>query len=78
MVYRDSHWDGSARDANFADISWDLLLDDSDAVPIELLRSAAPTVPWNHLQGSGVRVSPPDDDALEVALREVKEEIGGR
>ncbi|RKS77943.1 hypothetical protein CLV35_1648 [Motilibacter peucedani] len=64
-IYRDAHWDGSPRDANYADILWDVLLDDADVISLEEVRAVAPSVPWNHLQGSGVRVRPPDDVALE-------------
>ena len=50
------HWDGSGRPANYADVSWDIVLDYEDRLPLEVLTAEVPEMKWNHLQGSGIAV----------------------
>lgn len=65
-IYQDLHWDGSGRDANYARVNWDLVLDDGDLIPLEQVAALTTTVPWNNVQGSGIVVPPPGDAALET------------
>lgn len=64
-VYQDEHWDGSGRDANYAGVEWDVLLDDEDLIPLADIAAAVTTVNWNNIQGSGIVVPAPGDVALE-------------
>ena len=64
-VYQDKHWDGTpGKRANYADISWDLALEDCDLLPLALLKSQIAGVHW-HPQGGGVLLVPPADVDLE-------------
>lgn len=66
-VYKQPHWDGSARLANTADVDFDCVVTVDDRLPIDVLKAGVPSLPWDRLQGSGVRV--PDraeDDLLEL------------
>jgi 5-methylcytosine-specific restriction protein A len=56
-VYQDLHWDGSGREANYADLDWKCVLDIDARLPVERLRREIPELDWDRLQGSGVRVS---------------------
>lgn len=55
-IYQSEHWDGTGRPANYADLEWDTVLDDSDRLPVETLKESIPTYDWDRLQGSGVIV----------------------
>jgi 5-methylcytosine-specific restriction enzyme A len=70
QIYQDAHWDGSGRLANFADISFDVVLPVTDRLPIGVLHARLSSVSWDRMQGSGVRL--PDDvgDELEEIWRE--------
>lgn len=60
-VFLDHHWDKDRDDlAHHVATDWSIVLDISDRLPVEKLLTRVPQIPWNHLQGSGVRVS---DDA---------------
>src|SRR5262245_39201662 len=56
VVYEGVHWDGSGRDARYADVDWSVVVDPSDRLPIEILKARVPAVSWDRLQGSGVVV----------------------
>ncbi|MEP1123695.1 MAG: hypothetical protein ABJH68_07380 [Ilumatobacter sp.] len=64
-IYPAEHWADSSREARYADVEWDCLLDPADRLPVEQLITVAPGVPWNRLQGSGVSVPTGDLTALE-------------
>jgi hypothetical protein len=70
-VYQDEHWDGSGRDANYADLEWDLLLEDHDLIPLADVAAAVTTVNWSNIQGSGIVVPFPGDVALDRLWGEV-------
>ncbi|MCC5952051.1 MAG: HNH endonuclease [Acidimicrobiia bacterium] len=63
-IYQDTHWDGSSRNANYADINFSTWLPLEDRLPIEVLLREVPEVPWNNLQASGVQVPPGADQRL--------------
>jgi 5-methylcytosine-specific restriction protein A len=63
-VYQDRHWDASDRDANYADVQWDNLLDLEDRLPIEELKRRVSRVSWDRLQASGVQIR--EDAATSV------------
>ncbi len=76
-VYQDEHWDGSGRDANYADVEWDVLLSDEDLVPLADVAAAVTTVNWNNIQGSGIVVPAPGDVALDRLWDQVALGSGG-
>jgi 5-methylcytosine-specific restriction enzyme A len=59
------HWDGSERSASFADLRWDTVLDYEDRLPLEVLTTEVPEMPWNHLQGSGIQLKATAIPALQ-------------
>jgi 5-methylcytosine-specific restriction protein A len=56
-IYYDQHWDDSGRLTTYADLAWQVLLPVDDRIPVEVLKSKVSGVPWDRLQGSGVRVA---------------------
>jgi len=66
-VYQAEHWDGSAQDANYADVNIDLWLEPDDGFPIEELERAIPGMNWNRFQASGVKVGGAHIQALQAA-----------
>lgn len=63
-IYQDEHWDGTGRLANYADVSFDVVLPVSDRLPVEVLHARLGSVSWDRMQGSGVKL--PDDVAEEL------------
>lgn len=63
-IYQDDHWDGSGRQVNYADVRWDVMLDDADLIPLAVVEAAVRTVRWNNIMASGIVVPAPGDDAL--------------
>ncbi len=61
-VYWDSHWDGSGREAPYADIDFDRVLAPSDVLSTESLMTMSTGFPWDSLRGGGAQV-PPDAEA---------------
>lgn len=59
------HWSGSAGQANFAKLRWDLVLEDEDVIPLADVMDSVGGVPWNSMQGSGVRVPDESEAALD-------------
>jgi 5-methylcytosine-specific restriction protein A len=57
VVFQGPHWDGSRREANYAPILWDAVLEVPDRLPIEELKHRVAPFPWDRLQGSGVRLT---------------------
>lgn len=55
-VYQDDHWDGSGRQANYADVAWTTWLQLDDRLPTEALNARVAGVVWDRIQGSGVEV----------------------
>ena len=64
-VYQAPHWDGSGREANYARLYEDTVVETKDRLPVEVLHREVPEVHWDRLQGSGVRVP---DEAAERLL----------
>jgi hypothetical protein len=63
--FEDAHWDGTkGKLANYAKITWDVVLEDDDLLPLALLKLKIPSVYWEP-PGGGVRLVPPADAALE-------------
>jgi 5-methylcytosine-specific restriction protein A len=84
-VYHDQHWDGSGRVANYADVSWNVVLHYDDCLPTEELNAAVPEMHWSHLQGSGIEVKPEalaslaslwEHHASEILFRSADEPCG--
>lgn len=63
------HWDDSGRQTTYVDVEWDVVLPPDDPLPIGLLKSTVPQVPWDRLQGSGVRVPSEAERLLEDVWR---------
>lgn len=60
----DNHWDGSGRQAPFANIDWERVLAPADVLTVDTLVADASGLPWAALRGGGVEV--PDAVAAEV------------
>lgn len=60
QVYQGDHWDGSRREANYADVEWDTWLPLDDRLTVESLQAEVPGVAWMRLQASGIAIA---DDA---------------
>lgn len=56
-VFQAEHWDGSGAIANYADVSWDTVIDPDDPLPIEALLQRLPQAQWEP-QASGTQVNP--------------------
>ena len=56
-VFQAEHWDGSGAIANYADVSWDTVIDPDDPLPIEALLQQLPQAQWEP-QASGTQVNP--------------------
>jgi 5-methylcytosine-specific restriction protein A len=63
-VYQDDHWDNSGREANYADLAWDIWLPIDDRLPTAELQARVPGITWDRLQASGVMVRAEDADVL--------------
>lgn len=55
-IYTAPHWDGSGRQARYARLDWDIVLDRQDRLPVEELKLRAGEVKWDRIQGSGIAV----------------------
>lgn len=75
-VFQDDHWDDSGREANYADVLWDVVLDPTDRLPIEILQDALPSGHWQP-QGSGRRLTPTAASGLEDLWRRHVDAIRG-
>lgn len=64
-IYLDRHWDGSGRQARFADVLFDVVLEPDDRLPVEVLEREIPDFPWSRLQGSGVQLPDLSAERLE-------------
>jgi 5-methylcytosine-specific restriction protein A len=58
-VYPGPHWDGTGREAHYADVEWDTWLPVADRLPIDLLKGQVPEMPWDRIQASGVQLPAP-------------------
>jgi 5-methylcytosine-specific restriction protein A len=63
-AYIKQHWDDSGSLANYADIEWDTVLPIPERLSIEELQAAIPSVSWDRMQASGVRVRAENDQAI--------------
>lgn len=63
-TYEEEHWDGSGQPTRHCDIDDDYILSPEDVLPVENLNRQVPQVPWDRLQGSGVRVRAEAEDRL--------------
>lgn len=77
VAYKDLHWDEArARKNNLANyvlVEWDAQVEFADRLATENLIIEFPSVPWNNLMGSGVRV---DEDVVEALLERWYSHIG--
>lgn len=63
-VYQRDDWTGLKDEANYVDVAWDVWLPATDHLPVEVLLSQVPRVPWDNLQASGVMVGEDSADGL--------------
>jgi hypothetical protein len=78
-IYQDEHWDGTGRDANYADLEWEVVLPAGDMIPVDEVKRVVTTVNWDVILGSGIVVPPPDDAALEALWSPIRRGArGGR
>lgn len=68
QVYKAGHWDEPTREANYADVDWDTVLDPEDALPIETLFAELPQGQWEP-QASGSQINPAVVGRLEQLWR---------
>jgi hypothetical protein len=66
-VYPGAHWDGSGRQANYANFDWDVLLLSDDRLPIEDLMASVLPFHWERVQAGGILIPAPADQLLEDA-----------
>lgn len=76
-IYSAPHWRGGSGATTYADVRFDVLIPIADRLPVAELLPAVPGVPWNYLQGSGVRAYPPADGQLEQVWAAHLEALGG-
>jgi 5-methylcytosine-specific restriction enzyme A len=74
-VFRDRHWDGSNRSANYAKVAFDTVLPVEDRLPTEELRRRIPQMPWDRLEASGIELPAANESELESAWAEHCESI---
>lgn len=77
-VYEDEHWDGSGRMANYAEVSFEVVLDAGDRLQTEDLLAEVPGVSWNNLMQSGIRVEPAAAADLEELWSDHLDSLGFR
>lgn len=63
-VYEDAHWDGSGGIANYVDVTFDVVVQPDEVLPVAELREAVPSQNWSP-QGSGSLVRTEDVEAVE-------------
>lgn len=64
-VYVDEHFTDPGRTAHYASVEWLTVLDDEQVLPLDDVRQVAPGAPSSRMQGSGVRLSDSDAEAVE-------------
>ena len=65
-VFQEQHWADPDRQANYADVEWDVLLSDDDLLATEELKQLVPGVEWDNLLASGLHVSEDAATLLET------------
>jgi 5-methylcytosine-specific restriction protein A len=75
-VYQDVHWDGSEREANYANVAWTTWLDLDDRLTTEVLKARVPGVAWDLIQGSGVKVPATAAVALDELWTDHLDQVG--
>ncbi|GAB3488268.1 protein NO VEIN domain-containing protein [Flexivirga lutea] len=75
-VFQAEHWDGSGAIANYADVSWDTVIDPDDPLSIESLLAELPEGQWEP-QASGTQVNPAVVAGLERLWSEHVASVGG-
>jgi 5-methylcytosine-specific restriction protein A len=55
-IFREAHWDGTNRDANYAKTEWDAVVDIEDCLPTEGLKRRVTPFAWDRIQASGIRL----------------------
>ncbi len=63
-VYEDAHWDGSGGIANYVDVTFEVVLQPDEVLPVADLQSAVPTQNWSP-QGSGSLVKSANLEPIE-------------
>jgi 5-methylcytosine-specific restriction protein A len=66
-IYEDEHWERAGATTTYAQVTFDALLPIEDRLDVADLKALVPGVYWDRLQGSGVLVPAPHDQALEQA-----------
>ncbi|GAA3345536.1 hypothetical protein GCM10020358_53020 [Amorphoplanes nipponensis] len=65
-IFAAAHWQGHpAKRTYYADVLWERVVAVADRLPFEELAHQVPGHDWRHIYGSGQRVHPPADVALE-------------
>jgi 5-methylcytosine-specific restriction enzyme A len=54
--YPDRHWSGREGYTNYGDVNWEFVLAAENRLPVEILLTEVPEVPWNNIYGSGIQV----------------------
>jgi hypothetical protein len=65
-VFQRPHWRLPNRQANYARLEWDQWLPVTDRLAVQELTCHVPQVDWDHLQASGVILTPAAADRLEA------------
>src|SRR6185312_13024893 len=63
-IFWDEHWDGSGRDAPYANVDFERVLAPADALALATLVADGHEIPWGSLRGGGVEV--PDEVEAKV------------
>lgn len=54
--YRDKHWNGSGKLIPYGMVSWEIMLDAADRLPIEDLKNAVPEQEWDNIPRPGIKL----------------------
>jgi 5-methylcytosine-specific restriction enzyme A len=70
--YEDEHFDDETATTNYVDVTWAELRPVTDVVPVSVLETKAPGIPWRKgLRSSGYTVRPPDSAGIIEAWFEL-------
>jgi hypothetical protein len=66
VIFPAAHWQGHpAKSTYYAEVRWERVVPVADRLPFEELLHDVPGHDWHHIYGSGQRVRPPADEALQ-------------
>lgn len=69
-IFQAQHWGDPRRLSSYADLDWDVVLEDKDRLPLDRLKDSVPQVKWNYILGSGNAIPPAGLVALESVWRD--------